>query len=160
MPTINIGSTVIDFPNTAESADWSQPVISFAEAAADAINASVGAADVLPNTFNIDALNGASLTNIPGFTFDTTIIRSTEISYSIIRERDSTTLVESGIIHAVYNPNGNSTEKFVVTRDYTGDAQSELDITDEGQVQISTTAISGVGSHTGVISFSAKSLLA
>jgi hypothetical protein len=157
--TITIGSTVIEFPEAGTSPNWAEAVDSFAVAVADNLNAAVGAGDVLPNTFVIDALNGAALTNIPGFTFDTTIVHSTEITYSLIRQRDATTLVESGIMHAVYNPNGAASEKFIITRDYTSDAQVTFDITDTGQVQIATTAISGVGAHSGTLSFAARSLL-
>lgn len=159
MPIINVAGTIIDFPDSGESPNWAQAMIDFAQAVSQNINGLSGAGDILPNFFTLDSLNPDASVNIPGFSFDTSIVRSTEISYSLIRNRDSTTLTEQGTIHAVYNPDASPGLKWEISRDYTGEGQISFAIDDTGQVNISTTAISGVGVHTGTLGYSAKSIL-
>lgn len=156
---INISGTIIEFPTSGDPADWAPALTQFAQVVADNINAVINQADILPNFFTIDAFNPGTNVLIPGFTFDTNIVRSAEIAYAVIRQRDSTTLTEEGTIHAVYNPDGASGFKWEVSNDYTGEAQIALTLDDNGQVRVSTEVITGIGSHTGRLSYSAKTVL-
>lgn len=58
---------------------------------------------------------------------------------------------------AVYNPSGTVGNKWETGIDVIGNASIVFNVTDTGQVQFSTSTLSGIG-HNGVISFSAVAL--
>mgnify|MGYP003352840497 FL=1 len=67
MPLITISGTPIEFPDTAQSPDWSTAVILFAQTVADSINAVKGPYDVSTQPFTIDAYpsnSNVTLTNL------------------------------------------------------------------------------------------------
>jgi hypothetical protein len=156
---INIAGTIISMPTTGQDPSWAEAIVQFAQVVADNVNATVSAGDILPNFFTIDSLNPGTNVNIPGFAFDTTIVRSAEIKYAVIRQRDATTITEEGSLFCVYNPDAAPGQLFEVSREFTGDAKVTFTILDSGQVQISTEAISGTGAHSGTLSYQAKALL-
>lgn len=158
MPTITIGSTVIDFPNSARDPNWAEPIIQFAESVSENLNSLISAADILPNSFTLDAYNGATVA-IPGFTLDTSLMRGVIIKYALNRDRDTTHKVEYGHILAVYNANGPINSKWELSREFVGDAGVSITSSDVGQISITLDTISGVGAHTGIITYSAQALL-
>lgn len=158
MPTITIGSTIIDFPNSSSDPNWSPPVIEFAEAVADTLNSLVTAGDILPDNFSLDSYNGSTVA-IPGFVLDTTLVRGATIKYAIIRERDTTHLTEYGNIFAVYNADGSPGSKWELSREFVADSEVTFSMADTGQLSITLSTIAGSGAHTGLISYSAQALL-
>lgn len=74
------------------------------------------------------------------------------------RNTSLNTAVEGGTINIVYNPAGPTGNKWQIDRKYLGDASIDFNVTDTGQIQFSTSALSGT-SHTGLITFSAQALL-
>lgn len=161
MPTITISGQVIDFPDTAQSPDWSPAVIQFAEAVANLLNSISGPFDIPSQAFNIDAYNPGSNVSIPGFAFPTANVRAAFIRYSVYRNTTgsgATTASEAGTMIIVYNPNGMVGNKWEVIRNYAGIAGISFTVLDTGQVQFTTTTMTGV-SHTGQINFVAQSLL-
>lgn len=58
----------------------------------------------------------------------------------------------------VYNPAGPTGFKWQMDRKYLGDAAIDFIVTDTGQIQFTTSPLSGT-SHTGIITFSAQALL-
>ena len=159
MPTIIISGTVIEFPDSSESPDWSQSVIQFAQSVETALSGVAGAFDVSPQVFNIDAQNPTS-TNIaiPNLTFSTTSVRSANIRISVYRNTSSASAAEFSDIDIVYNTNNSIGQKWEISREITGDGKILFNITDTGQVQFTTTTLAGTG-HTGILSYSAKALL-
>lgn len=159
MPIINVGSTIIDFPDSAASPNWSEAVIQFAQAVANQLNITTGTYDVAPQSFIIDTYNGASNIDIPTLNFPSTAVRAVFISYSVYRETSSENAEESGDMIAVYNDNNAIGLKWTLTRGNVSGAggQISFNMNDLGQVQFSTVALSGSG-HEGKISFSARAL--
>lgn len=156
--TLTIGSTVIDFPSSGASPDWSPAVIQFAEAVQNALSGVVGPFDVSPQTFIIDQYNPGTNVSIPNLAFPTSSVRGAEIVYTVYRNTSSVTLAEKGSIQIVYNPTNSVGHKWQITRQYTGDSKTLFTITDNGQVQMTNTTIAGTG-HNGKIFFSAKAEL-
>jgi hypothetical protein len=161
LPTIIINGSVIDFPNSSASPDWSPSVISFAQLVADALAISVNAFDVSPQTYTLDSFNSASNVSIPTLSFPTSAVRSVFIHYSVYRTTSSANVDEAGDLIAIYNPNNAASMKWTMTRgnisSSTGGGQISFNMTDTGQIQFSTTALAGSG-HTGKLSFDARAL--
>lgn len=158
MPQITIGSTIVDFPDSAASPNWSEAIIQFAELVALQLSISTGTYDVPAQSFTLDAYNTASNINIPALSFPTSAVRAVFMRYTVYRETDSANADEAGDIIAVYNPNNSVGLKWTVSQVKTsGGAQIEFNVTDLGQFQFSTTALSG-SSHTGKITFEARAL--
>lgn len=159
MPIITIQGQVIDFPDTAESPDWSEAVIEFAEATEEALAGVAGAFDVPPQVMNIDAYNPTvSNVDITNLSFSTTSVRAAVINIAVSRQTNSTKISEFSILNIVYNADNSVGQKWEITREYTGNGSISFNITDTGQVQFTTTTVSG-SSHTGILSYSAKALL-
>ena len=147
--TINIKGTPIEFPSTGESPNWAPAVIEFAQAVENAILSAVGPYDIPPQVFNLTSDTNTNL-DVTDLNFPTSAVRSAYIKYSVIRI-GSSTVTEAGNIMTVYD--GSS---WTLTRDYVGDANCEFNITTTGQVQITTSTLSGYTS--GKVSFSAQAL--
>jgi hypothetical protein len=161
MPIIVIQGTPINFPDTAQSPDWSEAVIAFAQAVENALSASAGAFDVSPQVFNIDGSSfnpTATLVDIPNLTFSTTAVRAAMINIATSRSTNSTVVSEVSSILAIYNSSNAIGSKWELTREADSNANITFSMTDIGQMQFSTLAISGTN-HTGIISYSAKALL-
>ena len=162
MPIITIQGTPIDFPTSGTDPNWSEAVVLFAELVGQALNTSVGPFDVATQTFVLDPYNTVGIsTDIPNLVFPTTDVRSTIINYSLKRSGQVPTEehVEAGIILASYDEDGAIGSKWEVSREFVGDAKIEFAISDTGQVSFTPTAQVGTINHTGMLSFSAKSLL-
>lgn len=158
MPLVTIGSTVIDFPDSAQDPNWAPPVIEFAQATADALSSVVTPGDVVQDTFNIDSINPGTL-SVTGLSLNTAIVRGSLIKYAVIRTRDGVSQAEYGHIYAVYNATLSPGSLWTLSRDYTGEAGVSFTIADTGQVSITTTTIAGAGAHTGTLTYVAQSLL-
>lgn len=156
--TITIQGNVILFPDSGTPENWAPAVDAFAEAVQDALAGVVGPADVSPQVFTIDLYNPGSNVNIPNLTFSTTIVRSAVIKYSVYRSTDVASAYEAGTLTVVYNPNGLTGQKWEMGQQFIGDGDIEFNITDVGQVQMSTTALTGTN-HVGKLSYTAAALL-
>lgn len=157
MPSITINSQVIDFPDDGASPDWAPAIISFAQAVEDALNVSTNPGDVSPQAFNLASYNSASNIDIPALAFSISTIRAVFIRYSVYRTTNSTNAYEAGDMVAMYNPNNSTNLKWNLTqiRDAGSGANITFNVTDAGQFQFSTTALSG-SSHAGKIQFDAR----
>ncbi len=158
IPNITIQGTVIAFPNSGSSPDWSPAVIQFAEAVSNALSTSTGPADVAQQVLTLDSYNPGTNVLIPNLTFSTALVRAAYIKYSVIRSTSSMTVAEAGNIMMVYNPSLGSGLKWEMDRNYVQDASITFSVSDTGQVQFSTGTLSGTG-HTGTLTYSAQALL-
>lgn len=157
--SINIQGTVIDFPSDSASPDWAEGVIAFAQAVASALSGAVGPADISPQVMNIDAQNPTSTNvDITNLSFSTTTVRAATISIATYRTTDSTSAYEFDTIMVTYNSANSIGQKWEMIREYEGNGSITFNITDTGQVQFTTTALSGTN-HAGILSYSAKALL-
>lgn len=155
---ITIQGTPITFPSAGGSPQWAEAVDKFAQAVEGALNSVVGAFDVAPQALIIDAYNPGTNINIAALSFPTASVRSAFIRYAVFRSTNSTSVYESGELEIVYNPNGPTNNKWEIAQKLVGDGQILFNVTDTGQVQFSTTSISG-GSHVGKLTFVAQAVL-
>jgi hypothetical protein len=158
MPTIVIQGTPIDFPNSASSPDWSPAVIQFAQAVETALNGVVGPFDISPQVLTL-ASNANTNLDIPNLAFSTSSVRGAFIKFAVYRKSTgsgATTVVESGNVIAVYNADATG-NKWEWSTDFSGDSTATFNVTDTGQVQISTTAITGTYAA-GFLTYSATAL--
>ncbi len=155
---LNISGTIVEFPSSAQSPNWSVSVIQFAQLVTLALSAVVGPFDVTPQIFTLDSFNPGTNININSLTFSTAIVRSAEISYDVYRSTSGGSVAESGTISIVYNIANPTNNKWEIAQDRVGDASISFAITDVGQMQFTTGTLSGTG-HTGQLAFSAKALL-
>lgn len=157
MPSITISGTVVDFPDTASSPDWSESIIQFAQLVEAALSTVVGPYDVVAQSFAIDAYNPGTDVTVPNLAFSTATVRAAFIKYSCERSTDDNTVYEAGQIIIVYNAENPVGNKWEIVQERVGDADIALAITDDGQFEITTTAISGLN-HAGNLTYSASAL--
>jgi hypothetical protein len=155
--SITINNQVITFPGDGDSPDWAPAIVQFAEAVAGALSISVNPNDVAPQSFTIDSFNSASNVNIPALSFPTSTVRAVFIRYSVYRTTSSANADEAGDIIAEFNANNSTGHKWSFSQgNITGQGgQISFNMTDSGQIQFSTTPLSGTG-HAGKISFDAR----
>lgn len=166
MPIITIKGTQINIPNSGASPNWAPAIIEAFQAIADAVNLFAGTFDVAPQIKNIDIFNSSSNIDIDNLVFPPSDVRAVTVFYTVYRKTDETTLgsgdqqelAETGTLEMVYNNSRPATQKWEVGRMGEGDAQITFIVTDLGQVQFSTTPLTGIN-HTGLISYRALAIL-
>jgi hypothetical protein len=166
MSDITIKGTVITLPNSAASPNWSPAIIEAFQALADAVNVFSGSFDVPPQTKNIDIYNSSSNIDIDNLVFPPTDVRAVQVFYTVYRKTQESSLgagdnievTESGTLECNYNNARPSTQKWEVIRSGGGEAYIDFNVTDLGQVQFTTTALTGIN-HTGIIAYRALSIL-
>lgn len=155
--TIVIAGTVIDFPNSSASPNWSPALIQFAEAVEQALSGIVGTYDISPRTFALDAVPNATATDVPSLAFPTSEVRGAFVQYTVYRTTDSANAAETGTLSLIYNPNMGTGLKWEMTRQCVGNGQVVFTCLDTGQVQVTLTALSGTG-HSGRLNYTAKAI--
>lgn len=157
MPIINIQGTIIEFPDSAQSPNWADPVIQFAEAVAAALASVAGPFDVSPQIY-LMVSNVNTNVALPNLAFPTSNVRGARITYTVFRTTSTNTVAEEGNIDIVYNPDGPFGNKWEISREKTGDALVTFSITDTGIVQFTSALLPGLN-HQGNIGYTAKALL-
>lgn len=162
MSTINIQGTVIDFPDSAASPNWAPAVDQFAKSVEGALNSIVGPFDVAPQALIIDAHNPGTNIPIAALSFPIAEVRSAFIRYAVYRTTTTDLAGEAGELSIFYNPDGPTGNKWelsqIVNSGISGNGRITFNITDVGQVQFSTTALSG-SNHSGKLTFVAQAIL-
>lgn len=164
MVQITVKGTIINLPASGSSPNWSPAVIEAFQALADAVNTFSGSFDVPPQTQSIDAFNPGTGIDIDNLVFPPSEVRSATIYYTIYRKTndsgppDGMEVTEAGTLEIAYNNSRPSGMKWEVGRMGIGDAFTDFIVTDLGQVEFSTQAISGID-HTGLVSYRALSIL-
>lgn len=154
---INISGTIVNFPASGDSPNWSPAVIQFAQLVAAALQFTVGAFDIPPQTFVMTS-NVNTNVALPNLSFPTTQVAGAEIIYSVLRSTNSTVVSETGTLLVNYNSSFPTNQKWEISSDHVGMSQTTFSITDVGQIQFSTTIISGIN-YQGVITYQAKAIL-
>jgi hypothetical protein len=164
MARIIIKGTIIDLPASGGSPNWAPAIIEAIEALADAVNSITATFDVAPQAQNIDANNSSTNVDLNNLTFPSTDVRAATIYYTVYRKTDNSgppdgqELTEAGTLEVNFNNANPITQKWEVVRTYEGEGQVTFLMTDLGQIQFSTTPLTGVN-HTGIISYRAISIL-
>jgi hypothetical protein len=162
---ITIGSTVINFPESANNPNWADQIILFAQAVESALSSLVGEFDIPQRVMNIDALiNTGSFTDItdgvvplslPSVAFPASGARAAHIKYAFYRKTDDNIFVETGVLLAVYDGAWTWSKDAVGTEE---PSSIEFNITNPGQVQFKfNTSLSGINPE-GRITYSAEVL--
>lgn len=152
---ITIQGQIIEFPSSAQSPNWAEPVIEFAEAVEGALSGLAGSFDVPPQVYTLTSDVNTNL-DIPLLSFPTSNVRSAFIRYAIYRTSDTTTEAETGTLDVIYNATLGSWQ---ICREAVGtDTKAIFNITNTGQVQMTTTAIGGTY-VTGTLSYLAQAIL-
>lgn len=150
--TLIVGNEEFEFPLEGESAGYGSEVTDWAEAVTDALSTVQKPNDILTSTAPIN--NTGVLTNITGFSFPISEVISIECKYFVKREVtggvDAGTYVETGFIEGYYDG-----ENWGISIRTTGDARILLSINPSGQIQYTSTVLTGI-SHIGSIVFEAK----
>jgi len=157
---IQIQGQIINIPSSGESPNWAPAMIEAFQAIEQAINSFVGTYDIAPQIQNIDAYNEQTNVDITNLVFPVSEVRSATIYYTVYRT-NTTPIIEAseaGTIEIDYKDTRAVGSKWQVVRTSQGDSSIEFNVTDTGQVQFSTTSI-GTGTHTGIISFRAITIL-
>jgi hypothetical protein len=164
MPKIIIKGTIIDIPSSGTSANWAPAVIEAFQALADAVNVFTGTFDVSPQAQSIDAFNPGTNIDLDNLVFPPSEVRSATVYYTVYRKTedsgppDGLEVSEAGTLEVVYNSSRPNGEKWEVARMGEGEAFINFNMTDLGQIQFSTEAITGIN-HTGIVSYRAISIL-
>jgi hypothetical protein len=154
---ITINGTVVSLPVSSASPNWAPAIIQAFQLIEAALQGVSGTFDIAPQVLDISAFNNATDEDVTGLTFATSAVRSAVITYFVYRETDSANASESGQIFIDYNDNRSLNEKWAISREAVGDGEITFSITDTGQVQFSTDALSG-SNHVGSIGFFAKTI--
>lgn len=159
-----VKGTVIEIPESGQSANWSSGIIEALEALTDALNAVTGTYDVAPQVQNIDANNNSTNVSISNLAFPVSEVRAATIYYSVSRftedsgPPDGQEVAEGGTLQIVYNASNPINNKWEIIRQYAGNANITFNVTDLGQLRFSTTALTGIN-HVGKLSFRAITVL-
>lgn len=161
MPIIQIGSQLINFPNSGTDSNWSPAVIRFAQAVSDQLAAIASEFDIAPRV-QILTSNANPALAVTDVIFPNNAVRSFTFSYAIYRLSDSTSLAESGTVTGVYNTDDSL---WVLQHEFEGERQSDgtpyhtFSMSGD-QVILTTIAIPGIYNSTeSKISYAAKTIL-
>lgn len=164
MPRIIIKGTPIDLPDSAASPNWSPAIIEAFQAIADAVNAVTATYDVAPQVQNIDANNSSTNVDLNNLTFPSADVRAATVYYSVYRQTedsgppDGQEVAEAGTLEIVFNDANPITQKWEIVRMFEGDASITFSVTDLGQIQFSTSPLTGTN-HTGIVTYRAIAVL-
>lgn len=154
---ITVNGTIVNFPSSGDSPNWAPAVIQFAELVSQALAFSVGAFDIPPQTFVMTA-NVNNNVSLPNLSFPTTQVSGAIIEYSVLRSTNTTVVSQTGEIIINYNSSFPTGQKWEINDEHIGMGQTIFTITDTGQVQFSTTLITGIN-YSGIITYQAKAIL-
>ena len=144
---ITLNGNTYNYPEPGESPDWSGDATALIVEMCNILNTIVAPGDILTTTANIND-NVATPTDVAGMNFDPTLVRATNITYSIYRisTDQPSGNTEDGTIFLNYDNNAVSGSKWTLSQRTNGTAGVSFSITDLGQVQyISTQIDAGAG---------------
>lgn len=149
--TITINGTPYNCPTQGQSPPWGEDLTDIILALTEVANNVAGTGDITKTTF-LFANNQASAANITGLSFDSSLIRGAIVDYSIYRSTSLAEESETGQIYLNYKSTANTWEFAQVA---SGSCGITLSITSLGQMQYTSTNLSGT-SYSGKIVFTAK----
>lgn len=152
--TISINGSDYSLPSQGDSAPWGEDLTNIIQALADVANNVQGDGDILTTSFNV-ANNQSSASNVNGLSFNTSLVRSAIIQYSIYRTSTTTEMSESGHIYVTYKSTAGTWE---IAQSYAGSSGVTFTVTNAGQIQYISTNFSGT-SYSGKMKFNAKAFL-
>ena len=154
---LNIRGTVYNYPQPGEDQGvYGDEATSWAEAVTETLDLLLSGNDILPTAFLVE--NDVNTpTIIRGLYFNPGQVRAANISYSVYRQTDSGSVVESGELLINYDANATVNEKWKVLQRTNGEAGIIITAQDDGQFYYQTTNLLGTN-YTALLRFSARSL--
>lgn len=151
---VTISGTDYNLPAQGSNPPWGNDLSDIITALVAVANSTIGAGDILSTSFTITN-NTAVAAPITGLSFDTSIVRSAIIPYSIYISSSTTELSECGNIYITYKSTANSWE---LAQNYAGSSGIVFTITNSGQLKYTSANTSGTG-YSAKLRFSAKAFL-
>lgn len=152
--TVTINGSSFSLPSQGDSAPWGDDLSDIILALIAVSNDTLGTADILTTSFNV-ANNQAVAANVNGLSFNTSLVRSAIIQYSLYRTSTTTEMSETGHIYVTYKSTAGTWE---IAQSYAGSSDVTFTITNAGQVQYISSNFSGT-SYSGKMKFNAKAFL-
>lgn len=147
---ITVDNETFEYPTAADSPGWGEEATATIVKIAEVLNSLKSADDILLTSFTV-ANNQAVATNVNGLAFNNSTVRGAFIDYTVYRVTGTNEAAECGRIEIIYKNVANSWE---LNRTFAGDAQTIFTITSGGQLQYTSSNLSGSG-YTGVMKFKA-----
>ncbi len=158
MPLIVINNTSFNYPDPGSEPGWGADATDAMVEVAEVLATIQGVDDIAETTFNV-ANNISSAMDVVGLAFNPSTVRSAIVDYSLYRNTDSTELAERGSLNLIYKNGATPGSKWSIGRVLFGDdAGLSFTMTDAGQIQYTSTNLSGTG-YAGEMKFEAKATL-
>jgi len=139
--TLIVNNTPFEYPEQGEQQPWGEAATGWAAEVTNVLASLKGPADILESFFDLSN-NQSVPASIPGFSFDSTTVRSFQISGNILRSYNP----GSGVVELTeeYTLTGlNTGSDWLIQREGFGEVGVSFDITSSGQVQYTSTNIVG-----------------
>ena len=156
--SVTINNKTFNIPVAGQDPGWGEDTTSWILEINSLVSSLFGAGDIVESSSNI-ANNQTTSQNVIALLFDPSIIRAAVVEYSVYRVSDETPsgTVETGTLELVYDNNASGGSKWQLAREFVGDANISIDITDAGQLTYQSGNI-GSTNYSGVIKFKARAL--
>lgn len=154
--SLTVNKKTFLYPSVDEEPGWGEDATKWAKEVTRVLESLAGTNDILKTGFTINN-NISSATDVNGLLFNTSAVRSALINYSLYRTTASPSnhVAESGQILIVYDSVAGT---WNMTQMANGNAGVSFTITNGGQVQYTSTNITGT-SYSGLGRFQANTLL-
>lgn len=149
--TVTINGQNYTLSQQGDNPAWGEQLSSLLQALIDVSNNISNTGDISLTSFTV-ANNVSSATDVTSLQFDVGVVRAATISYSVYRSTTLSELAECGQIYVVYKSTA-ATWELVQTN--AGSGGITFTITSGGQVQYTSTNMSG-SSYSGLMKFSAR----
>lgn len=145
---VNLKNTIYLIPANLEEPNWGESLTSYLKAIAEAINSISGPSDLIESSFTIDN-NISSPTDVTGFFFDSTTVRSFAVRGNITRQHGASTFEyeEFTLVGLFEDAAG-----WKLQREGLDDAGVDFTITSAGQVQYTSTNLAG-SPYSGILKY-------
>jgi hypothetical protein len=162
MPILTINNKVFNYPDAGSqpgagdsSIGYGEDATAWAEEVSSVLTSLLGSGDIIQTDATITN-NTTSAADVTGLLFNNAVTRAANISYTILRATTSpvASLIETGTIYLTLNT---VTLTWYISQTKSEDAGVNFSITALGQVQYTSTNMTGTG-YTGTITFQARTL--
>ena len=156
MPRLIVNSTTFNYPDPGQEPGWSEDATAWAVSVTEVLSFLIAPGDIINGSATI-VNSQVAAADVIGCQFDSSVSRSANISYQIVRADGLTTRTESGTLFVNFDVASSSWQ---LVKTFTGqDSGVVLSITPAGQVKYTSDSMPG-GTYTGVIKFNARTLQA
>jgi len=150
--SLEVGGVTFQYP-TVNSSTWGKEATDWAIAVTNALQNVVVPGDIGPTTLASIGNNITTPTNVTNMKVSIATVRAFIVTYYIYRGRgtpDNSEYTEVGTMRGVYKPTAGTWD---LDNTYTGDADVEFSITQAGQIQYTSSNITGTGTYFGSLRF-------